>query len=101
MVQIVLRFQVDDDRRVSVLFEDRRGTEGALEAVDLVPAHDAAKRMEGFASFLMIVWERIEPALHLLRCIRGLDDGSFSRGERRPGRGWTRARFDATALLVD
>src|SRR3989442_14263829 len=98
MVQIVLRFQVDDDRRVSVLFEDRRGTEGALKAVDLVRAHDAAKRMEGFASFLMIVRERLEPALHLLRCIGGPGAGSVAWGGLQPRRGGSCARVAAHGL---
>jgi len=55
MVEIILGFHVGEDRRISVLLEDRRGTQRALEAMHLVRPHDAAKGVKGFSVFFMIV----------------------------------------------
>jgi len=35
MVEVVLRFEIDDDRRKSMLLQDRRRAQGALETMDL------------------------------------------------------------------
>src|SRR2546426_5972988 len=69
--------------------------------MDLVRADDASKGVERLAMFFTIVRQRFEPPLHLFRRIGGVDDRSFSRGERRPGRGETRATFEAFAALLD
>ena len=55
MVEIILGFHVGEDRRISVLLEDRRGTQRALEAMHLVRPHDAAEGVEGFSMLFMIV----------------------------------------------
>src|SRR5206468_2064839 len=101
MVEVILRFHVGEDRRKSVLLEDRRGTQRPFEAMDLVRADYAAKGVEGFPMLFTIVRQRLEPPLHLFRRIDGVDDRSFSRGERRPGRCGTRAMFEAFAALLD
>src|SRR6058998_4114659 len=101
MVEVILRFHVREDRRKSVLLEDRRGTQRPFEAMDLVRADYAAKGVEGLSMLFTIVGQRLEPPLHLFRRIGGFDDRSFSRGERRPGRGGTRAMFEAFAALLD
>src|SRR5207247_9350860 len=90
-----------EDLRKSLLLEDRRGTQRPFEAMDLVRADYAAKGVEGLSMLFTIVGQRLEPPLHLFRRIGGFDDRSFSRGERRPGRGGTRARFEAFAALLD
>src|SRR2546427_1426623 len=87
MVEVVLGFEIDDDRRKSMLLQDRRRAQGALETMDLVRPDDAAKRVEGLPAFLMTVGQRLEPSLHLLRRVGGFDDGAFSRREHRPWRG--------------
>src|SRR5439155_21033418 len=51
MVEVVLGFEIDDDRRVSMLVDARRRTEGTLKAVDLVRPDDATKRVEGLPMF--------------------------------------------------
>src|SRR5207249_11762836 len=56
---------------------------------------------EGFPMLFTIVRQRLEPPLHLFRRIGGVDDRSFSRGERRPWRCGTRAMFEAFAALLD
>src|SRR5437870_723323 len=47
MVEVVLGFEIDDDRRISMLLQDRRRAQGTLETMDLVCPDDAAKRVEG------------------------------------------------------
>src|SRR3989442_7906413 len=101
MVEVVLGFHVGEDRRISVLPEDRRGAQCALQAMHLVRPDDAAKGVEGFPTLFTIVGQRLEPPLHPFRRICGIDDRSFSRGERRSGRGGTRAMFEAFAALLD
>src|SRR3989475_5664033 len=101
MIEVILGFHVGEDRRISVLLENCCCTQGALETMDLVRADYAAKGVEGLSMLFTIVGQRLEPPLHLFRRIGGFDDRSFSRGERRPGRGGTRARFEAFAALLD
>src|SRR3989454_2699074 len=101
MVEVVLGFEIDDDRRISMLLQDRRCAQRTLETMDLVRPDDAAKRVEGLPMFFVIVGQRLEPSLHLLRRVGGLDDGAFSRREHRPWRGEARATFEATAYHVD
>src|SRR2546428_8327895 len=62
MVEVVLGFEIDDDRRMSMLLEDRRRTKGTLETMDLVRPDDATKRVEALSAFLMIVGQRLEPS---------------------------------------
>src|SRR3989475_11681564 len=101
MVEVILGFHVGEDRRVSVLLEDRRGAQCALQAMHLVRPDDAATGVEGFPMLFTIVGQRLEPPLHLFRRISGFDDRSFSRGECRPVRSRTRATFEAFAALLD
>src|SRR2546430_10239957 len=101
MVEVILGFHVGEDRRKSVLLEDRRGAQGALQAMHLVRPDHAPECAEGFPMLFTIVRQRLEPPLHLFRRIGGVDDRSFSRGERRPGRCGTPAMFEAFAALLD
>src|SRR2546426_921901 len=101
MIEVILGFHVGEDRRISVLLEDRRGAQCALQAMHLVRPDDAAKGVEGFPMLFTIVGQRLEPPLHLFRRISGFDDRSFSRGEHRPGRGGTRTMFEAFAAFLD
>src|SRR2546425_1835159 len=87
MVEVVLRFEIDDDRRKSMLLQDRRRAQGALETMHLVRPDDPAKRVEGLSVFFVIVGQRLEPSLYLLRRVGGFDDGAFPRAECRPWRG--------------
>src|SRR5438552_13460478 len=101
MVEVVLGFEIDHDRRVSMLLEDRRRAQRTLETMYFVCSDNAAKRVEGLAMFFMIVGQRLEPSLHLVRRVGAFDDGAFSRRECRPWRGEARATFEATAYHVD
>src|SRR5438093_11843596 len=101
MVEVILGFHVGEDRRISVLLEDRRGAQCALQAMHLVRPDDAPECVEGFPMLFTIVGQRLEPPLHLFRRIGGFDDSSCSRGAHRPERGGTRARFEAFAALLD
>src|SRR5437879_7189865 len=101
MVEVVLGFHVGEDRRISVLLEDRRGAQCALQAMHLVRPEDAAKGVEGFPTLFTIVGQRLEPPLHPFRRIGGFDDRTFSRGERRPARGGASATFGAFAEPLD
>jgi len=55
VVEVVLRFHVRQDGRISVLLEDRRRAERAFEAMDLVRPDDAAKRVKGLSMLFTIV----------------------------------------------
>src|SRR5207245_9099844 len=101
MVEVVLGFEIDDDRRKSMLLQDRRRAQRTLEAMHFVRPDDAAKRVEGLSVFFMIVGQRLEPSLYLLRRVGGFDDGAFSRRECRPWRGEARATSEATGYHVD
>src|SRR2546426_12063175 len=56
MIEVILGFHIGEDRRISVLLENCRCTQGALETMDLVRPDDTPERMEGFSMFLTIVW---------------------------------------------
>src|SRR5436309_5330807 len=101
MVEVSLRFHVGEDRRKSVLLENCRCTQGALETMDLVRPDHAPECVEGFPMLFTIIGQRLEPPLHLFRRIGGVDDHPFSRGECRPVRSRTRATFEAFAALLD
>src|SRR2546425_2356825 len=94
VVEVVLRFHVGEDWRISVLLEDRRGALRACEAMGLVRPDDAAKRVKGLSMLFVIVRQRLEPPLHLFGRTGGIDDGSFSRCEGRARRGGARATFE-------
>src|SRR5207244_13177718 len=51
VVEVVLRFHVGEDGRISVLLQDRRRTQCAFEAMDLVRPDDAAKRVKRLSVF--------------------------------------------------
>jgi len=55
VVEVVLGFHVGEDRRISVLLEDRRGAQRTFEAMDLVRPDDAAKRVKGLSMLFTIV----------------------------------------------
>src|SRR2546426_10026523 len=101
MVEVVLGFEIDDNRRVSMLLEDRRRAQRTLETMDFVCPDDAAKRVEGLSVFFVIVGQRLEPSLHLLRRVGGFDDRAFPRREHRPWRSGVRATLESTAYHVD
>src|SRR3989454_11394423 len=56
MIEVILGFHIGKDWRISVLLENCRCTQGALETMDLIRPDDTAERMEGFSMFLTIVW---------------------------------------------
>jgi hypothetical protein len=86
VVEVVLRLQAHDERRVPVLFEDHRGDEGGFDAHDLTRPHDLAERCEGGSDAVMIVPQGVEESLDLPRRAVGVDDGAFLPGEHAAGR---------------
>ncbi len=104
VIEVVLRFEIDNDRRVSVLLEDRRGAQRSLEAVHLVRPHDAAECPERLAPLLVIVRERLEPSFHPLRRVRRLDDAPLAareRGSRRRGAHGRRLKIACASRRVN
>src|SRR2546422_2655683 len=101
MVEVIVGYHYGETRRKSVLLENRRGAQGTLQAMHLVRPDHAPECAEGFPMLFTIVRQRLEPPLHLFRRIGGVDDRSFSRAERRPGRGGARAAVGAFAALLD
>src|SRR5437016_220399 len=87
VIDVVLRFEIEDRRRISLLLEDRRGGQRGLETMGLARPDDPAERAEGLPAFLVVVGERLEPSLHALRRRRPLEDATFPRREGGPWRG--------------
>jgi hypothetical protein len=76
VIQLVDRFEADDERRVAVLFEHRRGKKRRLETVRRVMADDAPEAAQrGAAGWrLGVVPKRIQVALDGERCAQPCDE---------------------------
>src|SRR5437899_10431092 len=79
VVEVVLRFHVRQDGRISVLLEDRRRAERAVEAMDLVRPDDAAKRVKGVSMPFPSVGQRLEPHLHLPGAVSSTANRALAR----------------------
>jgi len=55
VVEVVLRFHVGEDGRISVLLQDCRSAQCTFEAMDFVRPDDAAKRVKGLSMLFTIV----------------------------------------------
>src|SRR2546428_8137464 len=73
MVEVVLGFEIDHDRRGSMLLQNFCRAHRTLETMDSVCPDDAAQRVEGLSVFFMIVGQRLEPPLYLLLRVVGFD----------------------------
>src|SRR5207247_10423756 len=87
VIGVVLRFESEHRRRISMLLEDRRGGQRGLETMGLARPDDPAKGAEGLAAFLVVVGEGLEPPLHPLRRRRPLEAATFLRRAGGPWRG--------------
>ncbi len=89
VVEVIDRLEAEDERRVSVLFEDDGGRERRLEAVRGPVANDSSEAAKRRAPGrrLSVVSERVEIALHGERRAQPLDEAPFDRRECRQRRG--------------
>jgi hypothetical protein len=81
VVELVLGFEIEQQRRVPVLFEDRRGSERRLKAMCLPVKDHAPKRPKCLTVLFPIIGKRSEKLLHLSRRSKLLDDGSLFRSK--------------------
>ncbi len=83
VVEVVCRFNVEQERAVTALLKNRRRSEGCFEAMRLPRSHHPTKRPRGRAAGLPVVRERIEPTLHGLRRPQACDEAALLRAECR------------------
>jgi hypothetical protein len=81
--EAVLRVDVEDDRRVAVLLEDRGGGQHRLQAVRRSVTNHATERAQ---RALAVVGEIVEPALDEARSRQPVDEPELRREEAAPGR---------------
>src|SRR5579875_321240 len=87
VVQLVLRDQVQDQLRVTVLLQDRGCGEHGFKAVGLPMADDPAEGPKRLASSLPVVGKATEEVLYLSRRAIGPDDAQLLGREGRERRG--------------
>ena len=84
MVQLVLGFEVEEQRRVAMLLENCRGGEGAFQAVCAPVPHHTSKSPQRFSALLPVIRQVAKKGLDLARSPVFLNDGPFLGAKRRP-----------------
>src|SRR5262245_9200628 len=85
VVEVVDRFETQDERGITVLFQDHRREERRLEAVGAAGTHDPAETPERRAPvWFLVVRQLIQIALDIERRPEARDQPSLGRRER-PG----------------
>ena len=69
-----------------MLLEDDGRRQRGLEAMRGVPLDDPAEAAEGFAFFLVVVRQGVQPALNGERRTEAIDNSPLGRGEGEPRR---------------
>ena len=83
MVQLVLGFEVEDQRRVSMLLENCRGGEGDFQAVRAPVPHHTSKSPQRFSALLPVIRQVAKKGLDLARSPVFLNDGPFLGAKRK------------------
>ena len=86
VVKLVLGFQVQQQRRVTVLLHDGRRAERTLQAVGASMAHDPTKRPQRFPSLFPVVRKLAKIFLHLLGRAAAVDNRPLRRRKSFPAR---------------
>lgn len=81
VVEEVDRLESQKERGIAVLLENDSGSEGGFEAVSLSGANDPAECPHRIAALLIVVWERVQPALNRGRRTKPVDQPLLGRGE--------------------
>jgi hypothetical protein len=89
VIELVDRFEAQDERRVPMLFEDDGGKEGRFEAMRTAVPHDAAKAAQGGAvrRRLGVVRELVEKLLDGEWRAKLRDGPTLARQKRKKGSG--------------
>src|SRR5262245_7354127 len=83
VIEVIDRFEAQDERGIAVLLEDDRGKERSLEAMSAAVAYDAAETAQrGTSVRLLVVRQPIEIALDSERRAQRGDQPSFPGRER-------------------
>ena len=90
MVEQVDRLEAEDERRIAVLLEDDGRRERRLEAMRGARPHDAAEAAERFAALLVVVGQRVQPALHGGRRPQTRDEPALAGRQRQSAAGCDR-----------
>ena len=75
MVQLVLGFEVEEQRRIAMLLENGRGGEGAFQAVCAPVPHHTSKSPQRFAALLPVIRQVAKKGLDLAWSPVFLNDG--------------------------
>jgi len=81
MVQKVLRFEIKQQRWITVLFQNHCRTHRSFQTVRFLTFHHFAKRSHSAPVALPVVRHRAEEALHLRRSVESLDQFPLGRSE--------------------
>ena len=84
VVQLVLGFEVEEQRRVAMLLENCGGGEGSFQAVRAPVPHHTAKSPQRFSALLPVIGQVAKKGLDLARSPVFLNDGPFLGAKRRP-----------------
>ena len=98
MVEAVVRFEAQDERRVPMTLKNNRGRERRFDAVRVPVSHDSAKtsqRRPGRRQ-LVVIWQYIEKALHLPGCPETGHESGFAGSQS-----WLRAHIDSACVVVE
>jgi hypothetical protein len=87
VVEFVLRFEIEQQWRVSVLLEDRRGNERRLKTMRLPMQDRAPKRSKRLAVPFPIIGKRSEKLLNLPRRPKSLNEAPLFRSKLCPAGG--------------
>ena len=81
MVQKILRREIEEQRRKSVLLENDRRAHRSLQTVRLVSFDELAKRTHRAPTSFPVVRHLTQKSLHFPRCIEPLDEFPLGRAE--------------------
>src|SRR5262249_55047933 len=81
VVEIIRRFDAEDERRIAVLLKYACGEQRCLSAMSAAVAHDLAKAAQCLAAALGVVRQAVEKMLDGLGCAQALDQPALGFGE--------------------
>src|SRR5439155_19355765 len=84
VIEFVLRFDTHEKRRISMLLQDRRGAQRALQTVRPILSNNPAKRIARFSIDFPVIWKCPQKLLNSLGCLVRLYYLPFSPGEDFP-----------------
>src|SRR5207247_8362241 len=87
VVEIVDRFETENERRIAVLLENHGGKEGCFQAMCTLVTDDTPEAPEGRSPCgLGVVRQAVEKSLYRQRSVQAGNESAFTRGEDAPRR---------------